>query len=93
MPSDRDVLDAVSNICSSIKRSLKKGTVSNCTFTINMRKNIFNYLFNGKGTVGNHKPGRFYNLIDFDSTYFTSNCFQYYVKVFVWYFLFICIVL
>ena len=44
MPSDRDVLDAVSNICSSVKRSLKKGTVSNCTFTINMRKNIFNYL-------------------------------------------------
>ena len=69
MPSDRDVLDAVSNICSSIKRSLKKGTVSNCTFTINMRRDILTILFNGKGTVCNHKPGRFYNLIDFDSTY------------------------
>ena len=77
-PSQRDILDASSNLRSCIKNSLKRGTTRSCTFKIEVRTDIFNYLFNGTGTHCSSKPGKMYNLNDFNTNYFNSDSFVYY---------------
>lgn len=78
-PPQRDVLDAASSLCSAFKNSLKQGTTRNCTFTVALRTDIFNYLFNGTGTTcSSSKPGKMYNLNDFNSTYFNPYHFVFY---------------
>ena len=44
-PTQRDVLDAASDLLSCIKNSLRVGTTRNCTFTVKIHTDIFNYLF------------------------------------------------
>ena len=49
--SYRLVADSVSNLVAEVHRSLKLGVNLNCSFSVAFRVDVFNFLFNGKGSV------------------------------------------
>ena len=58
-------------------KSLSKDTIKK--YTVEFRRDIFNFLFNSKGTsCSSSRPGKKYNLVDFNSDYFMCDSFVYY---------------
>lgn len=74
-PPLRVVLDCVSSFVSAVKDSLKRGVIRKCSFTVNFRIDVFQFLFHGKGNAvcGSHSFS--YSEEDFSSEYFPSNWF------------------
>ena len=79
-PPQRIVLDAVANLKTSICTSLRAGTIRNCTFTCNFRRDVFNCLFTDKGSVCSRRRGKLYNECDFNVSFFSSLDFVVYNK-------------
>ena len=50
--------------------SLKLGVNLNCTFSVEFRVDVFNFLFKGKGRTPPAGHGLFYDLSSFSTTYF-----------------------
>ena len=57
------------------------GVNSNCKIEVEFRSDIFRYLFNNKGRKPPTGRGLFYDLDDFDRTYFTDNWYVVYDKL------------
>ena len=72
-PQYRLVADAASTFIAAVNKSLKSGVNTNCKIEIKFRTDVFRYLFNNKGRKPTTGRGLFYNLDDFDTTYFTDN--------------------
>ena len=53
-----------------MQRSLKLGVNLNCTFSVEFRVDVFNFLFKGKGRAPPAGHGLFYDLNSFSTTYF-----------------------
>ena len=47
---------------------------------LSFRRDVFNYLFKGKGKCVSHKRGKMYDRSDFNSDYFNVDSFVYYNK-------------
>ena len=75
-PPLREIMDSISNLETAVTRSLQAGVVRNCSFCIPFRTDVFNFLFNGKGTVVSRRRGRSYSLQDFDAQHFSH---QWYI--------------
>ena len=73
-------MDSVSNLVAAIQLSLSKGILKAKTFNIEFPRHMFNFLFNNKGIMINHKPGKLYNMTDFDMHYFKVDSFTHYNK-------------
>ena len=67
------IIDAVSHFKAAIHRSLKSGMNCNNRIDIEFRTDVFRFLFNGKGRNPPTGRGLFYDMEDFDRTYF-ENC-------------------
>lgn len=72
-PPERDILNAVSSLCTGIKKSLCAGTIRNCSFSINFRRDVFMFLFGGCGSVVPHKKGRAYDRNEFNHFFHSSD--------------------
>ena len=72
------MLDFVSTLVSAVKKSLSHGTIQDNSFTLNLRTDVFNFLFNGKGTIVHGRRG--YSLEDFDTDIFPKDWFVAYDK-------------
>lgn len=59
------MLDAVSSLSCAIISSLKQGLIRRNSFTVSVRRDVFNFLFNGCGTRVFRKPGKMYSKNDF----------------------------
>ena len=70
----RIVVDAVSSLTTGILSSLRKGTVRGCSFSVSVRKDVFNYLFSNCGC---RKCGKFYNRCDFNVNFFNDSDFVF----------------
>ena len=57
------------------------GVNSNCKIEVEFRSDVFRYLFNNKGRKPPTGRGLFYDLDDFDRTYFTDNWYVVYDKL------------
>ena len=79
-PQQRIILDAVSNFEAAIHASLKAGILRKRTFKIEFPRHVFKFLFDNKGTVVSHKPGKLYDRNDFNESYFTTDTFTLYNK-------------
>ena len=66
---------------SAVKDSLRCGTVCKCTFTLTFRTDVFNFLFNGKGSTVRGRRSSSYSLADFDSDLFPHDWFVAYDKL------------
>ena len=75
-PSEREVLDAVSSLSSSINSSLKLGLIR-CCINVFVRRDVFNFLFGNCGNRVVRKPGRMYNRCDFSDNFFKDSDFVY----------------
>ena len=80
-PSYRLVADSVSNLVAEVHRSLKLGVNLNCSFSVAFRVDVFNFLFNGKGSVPPSGRGNFFELADFSNVYFPANWYVVYDKL------------
>lgn len=49
----------------------------NCSFSVSIRRDVFNYLFNGRGESVFRRPGRNFSRDDFCNTYFSDDNFVY----------------
>lgn len=74
-------MDLVSLFVTSVRSSLRVGTVRNCKFSIPFQTDVFHFLFNGKGTVIHGRRGRSYTEADFDLEFFPSNWYISYSKL------------
>lgn len=74
-PSYRVVLDDVSTFLGEMARSLKGGVNRLCFFSFVFRRDVFMYLFAGKGKACPHRLGSFYYKEDFDEAYFPPDWF------------------
>ena len=63
-PSEREVLDAVSSLSSSINSSLKLGLIRRCCINVFVRRDVFNFLFSNCGNRVVHRCD------------FSDNCFK-----------------
>ena len=59
-----------SNLSTQIKLSLKLGSVRKCVFFVCFHRDVFNYLFKGKGKCVSRKCGKMYDRSDFNLDYF-----------------------
>ena len=80
-PGYRLVADATSHFISAVQRSLKLGVNCSNRIEVEFRIGVFKYLFNSKGVNPPTGRGRFYNLEDFDTTYFIDNWYIVYDKL------------
>ncbi len=80
-PSYRVLADGVSTFISAVQRSLKLGVNRACTFTLELRTDVFRYLFKGKGNKPPTRRGLFYELVDFDSSFFPFDWYVVYDKL------------
>ena len=80
-PAYRVIADAVSSFRAAVDRSLKAGLNCNNRIEIEFRVDVFKYLFSGKGRTPPTGRGLFYDLEDFDATFFTSNWYIAYDKL------------
>ncbi len=74
------ILDAVSSLQSAFFESLKFGLIRNCKFNLEFRRDVFMFLFNGKGKKCDRKRGFMYESSDFDNNYFCDDFFVFYDK-------------
>ena len=56
-----------------IHKSLKSGINRNNRLELEFRTDVFRFLFSGKGRTPPSGRGLFYDLKDFDTTYFSDN--------------------
>ena len=80
-PPQRLLMDSISLFVTTMKGSLRVGTIRNCTLTIPFRTDVFNFLFNGKGNMINGKKAKSYVESDFNTQLFPSNWFVYYDRL------------
>ena len=64
-----------------MQRSLKLGVNLNCTFSVEFRVDVFNFLFKGKGRAPPAGHGLFYELNSFTTTYFPVDWHVVYIKL------------
>ena len=74
-------MDGVSNLCAAVEKSLKLGVNLHCTFKVELRTDLFKYLFSDKGRRPPRGLGLFYQLEDFDNRYFKANWYRCYDKL------------
>ena len=74
-------MDGISNFCAAVDKSLKSGVNLHCTFKVEFRTDLFNFLFDGKGRHPPRRLGQLYELQDFDNRYFKTNWFRCYDKL------------
>ena len=67
------IIDATSHFKAAIHRSLKAGVNCNNRLDVEFRSDVFRFLFNGKGRNTPTGRGLFYNIEDFDGTYFEND--------------------
>lgn len=79
-PPERLVFDAAATISTQILCSLKLGTVSRCSFRVDVRRDVFNFMFSNCGSAVRRKPGRMYNRNDFNDKYFNDYDFVYHTN-------------
>ena len=77
MPSERNVLNAVSSLTTAIQCSLKSGVVRQCSFSVCVQRDVFNYLFKDLGKSVCRRPGKNFELVDFNDKYFCRDDFVY----------------
>ena len=80
-PSYRVIADATSNLTAVIQKSLKSGVNCNNRLDLEFRTDVFKVLFDGKGKKPPNGQGLFYDLNDFDKTYFKDNWYVAYDKL------------
>ena len=80
-PSLRDIMDATSQLKAAVHKSLKSGVNKNNRLELEFRTDIFRFLFHGKGKTPPTGRGLFYDLQDFDTTYFSDNWYIVYDKL------------
>ena len=69
-------MDSVSALCDAIHSSLRVGINKKCQFTVELRTDIFKYLFKDKGSKYNYGTGRLYTNTDFNETYFPTDWYK-----------------
>ena len=72
LPSYRLVSDAMNHLKYAINHSLKLGMNCSNRLEVEFRLDVIKILFHGKGHTSPSGRGLFYNLEDFDETYFTE---------------------
>lgn len=73
-PPYRLIADTISHFTAAIQRSLKTGINSNNRLDLEFRTDVFRFLFDGKGRTPPNGRGLFYyDLDDFNKTYFKDN--------------------
>lgn len=75
------IADAVSTFKAAVHRSLKSGVNCNNRIDFEFRVDVFRYLFNGKGRAPPNGRGLFYDLDDFNTTYFSDGWYVVYDKL------------
>ena len=80
-PGYRLVADATSNLKAAIQRSLKSGVGCSNRLEVEFRTDVFRFLFNCKGRIPPKGRGLFYDLEDFDTTFFDDNWYIVYDKL------------
>ena len=71
------MLDSACQIASSVISSLKLGTVRRCSFSVRVRRDVFELLFSNCGSAVRRKPGKMYSRSDFSAEYFNDSDFVY----------------
>ena len=69
-------MDGVSVFCDAVSKSLRAGVNRQCKFTVEMRTDVFKYLFKNKGSDYEHGLGRLYTESDFDRTFFPTDWYR-----------------
>ena len=69
-PPFRVISDATVAFITALQKSLKSGINKNCRFDLEFRSDVFRFLFDSKGRNPPKGRGLFYDLNDFDKTYF-----------------------
>ena len=72
------IADATSHLIAAVQRSLKSGVNR---LDLDFRTDIFRFLFNGRGRNPPRGRGLFYDLDDFDKTYFKDDWYVAYDKL------------
>ena len=80
-PPYRLIADTISHFTAAIQRSLKTGINSNNRLDLEFRTDVFRFLFDGKGRTPPNGRGLFYDLDDFNKTYFKDNWYIAYDKL------------
>ena len=74
-------MDGVSTLCDAVNGSLRLGVNRGCQFTVDLRTDVFKYLFQNKGSDYEHGTGRLYTYSDFDTTYFPTDWYKVHDKL------------
>ena len=80
-PSPSLIRDAISSFLCSLHSSLNVGTIRCCKFSIEFRIDIYNFLFDGKGSKPTSGKGLLYYQDDFHSEYFSEDWFLSYDRL------------
>ena len=78
-PAFRVVSDNISSLILGIQSSLRRGINLNCKFNVELRLDVFSYLFTGKGSLP--PSGNCKTLDNFNPTFFAVNWFIVYDKL------------
>ena len=62
-PGERNVLEGVSSLISGIICSLKLGTIRHYSFNVCVRRDVFNFLFEDKGSRVCHRRGKIIDIL------------------------------
>ena len=81
MPTYRLIVDASSHLKAALQKSLKSGVNINNHFELEFRTDVFKFLFSSKGKKAPTGRGLFYDLEDFDPTYFRDNWYVVYDRL------------
>jgi hypothetical protein len=76
-PPERAILDAASDLCRAIYRSLCLGLIRNNSFNVCFRRDVFKCLFSNCGTSVRGKSGKMYARCDFNDKYFCTSDFMF----------------
>ena len=77
----RVIADAASHLIAAIQKSLKSGVNCNNRLDLEFRTDVFRFLFNGKGRNPPKGRGLFYDMNDFDTTYFKDDWYLAYDRL------------
>ena len=81
VPPYRVIADAASHLIAAVQKSLKSGVICNNRLDIEFRTDVYRFLFNGKGRNPPNGRGLFYDLNDFDKTFFYADWYVAYDKL------------
>lgn len=73
VPQYRVIADAASHFMAAVQKSLKSGVNCNNRLDLEFKTDVFRFLFNGKGRNPPKGRGLFYDMDDFDRTYFRDD--------------------